>query len=116
MNKSFPFQFDIYGHIASCDEDKHIRDMLEQILFTMPGERINRPDFGCGISLMVFGSTTPEFINVKKTQIHSQIQQLLGHLIKVNNLEISVEESLVNILINYTVFKNQEQSSVEFSR
>jgi len=116
MNILFPFQFNDYGQLSEVDENTHIRDMLEQILFTTPGERVNRPDFGCGVSAMVFGSTAIEFITIKKTQIHSQIQQLLGHLIQVNDVIITTEDNRVNILIHYTVFKNQDQYSVEFSR
>lgn len=116
MHKSFPFHFDVRGHIARCDDSAHILDMLEQILFTTPGERVNRPDFGCGVAAMVFGSTAPEFITVKKSQIHSQIQQLLGHLIQVNEIALSVQESRITIVINYTIFKNQQNQSAEFSR
>ena len=49
-----PFHLDGTGRSASVGEDEHIRDMIEQILFTSPGERVMRPDFGCGLKQLVF--------------------------------------------------------------
>ena len=48
MNIDFPFHFDSRGRTALTDESDHIRDMIEQLIFTNPGERVNRPDFGSG--------------------------------------------------------------------
>ena len=50
----YPFTIDNRGGVGVTDEDDHIRDMIEQVLFTNPGERVNRPDFGCGLRRMVF--------------------------------------------------------------
>ena len=50
----FPYHVDGRGRTAETDEDDHIRDLIYQVLFTNPGERVNRPDFGCGISQLVF--------------------------------------------------------------
>ena len=49
MNLRFPYQFDGRGRTAEADEAAYIRDLIEQVLFTAPGERVNRPDFGCGL-------------------------------------------------------------------
>ena len=50
----FPYHIDGRGRTAETDEDDHIRDMIHQVLFTNPGERVNRPDFGCGVGQLVF--------------------------------------------------------------
>ena len=60
MNIDFPFHFDGRGRTAATDDDDHIRDMIEQLLFTSPGERVNRPDFGSGLLQMVFAPNSPE--------------------------------------------------------
>ena len=60
MNIDFPFHFDGSGRTASTDDDDHIRDMIEQLLFTSPGERVNRPDFGSGLLQLVFAPNSPE--------------------------------------------------------
>lgn len=116
MYKKFPFQFNLYGHISSTTYDLHIQEMLEQILFTSPGERVNRPDFGCGVELMVFGSTSPEILSVKQTQINSQIQKWLGHLIQVLEVKITTNENRVEILIRYMIYQNQQETTQVFSR
>ena len=56
MNLDFPYHFDSHGRTAAIDYDAHIRDLIEQVLFTAPGERVNRPDFGSGLLRLVFGS------------------------------------------------------------
>lgn len=116
MYKSFPYKYNNYGHIADASNDTHIRDMMEQILFTIPGERVNRPDFGCGVQTMVFGTTIPEVLTVKQSGIQSQLQQYLGHLISLKEVKITTEESRVNILIRYVVFADQKEFTQVFSR
>ena len=60
MNIDYPFHFDGRGRTAVADFEDHIRDMIEQFLFTYPGERVNRPDFGSGLLQMVFAPNSPE--------------------------------------------------------
>ena len=50
----YPYHFDARGRTAETGEDVHIRDMIEQVLFTAPGERVMRPDFGCEIHSLIF--------------------------------------------------------------
>jgi Bacteriophage baseplate protein W len=116
MHKSFPFRINNYGHIHESGNDAHIREMMEQILFTVPGERVNRPEFGCGVQMMVFGSTQPEVMSVKQTGIHSELQKYLGHLIQLQEVKISAEESRINILIRYISYADECYYEAEFSR
>ena len=60
MDVDFPFHFDGRGRTAETAGDVHIRDLVEQVLFTAPGERINRPTFGCGLAQMVFTPNSEE--------------------------------------------------------
>lgn len=94
----------------------HIREMMEQILFTVPGERVNRPEFGCGVQMMVFGSTQPEVLSVKQAGIQSELQKYLGHLIQLQEVNISTEESRVNILIRYISYVDEKYYEAEFSK
>ena len=61
MNIDFPFHFDARGRTATPPTTDHIRDMIEQLLFTAPGERVNRPDFGSGLLQMVFAPNSPNW-------------------------------------------------------
>lgn len=53
MNIAYPFRFDGGGRTATADDDRHIRDLIEGVLFTNPGERVNRPDFGSGLGQLL---------------------------------------------------------------
>jgi len=54
MNIDFPYHFDARGRTASTGDADHVRDMIEQLLFTAPGERVMRPNFGCNIHDLVY--------------------------------------------------------------
>jgi phage baseplate assembly protein W len=116
MHKSFPFNFNRYGHIEDADASKHIRDMMEQILFTVPGERVNRPDFGCGVQRMVFGTTRPEMMSVKQAEIQSELHRYLGHLISLQEVRVTTQESRIEILIRYMLYENQNHYEALFTQ
>ena len=41
MNLAYPYRFDHRGRTAEATDERHIRDLIEQVLFTAPGERVN---------------------------------------------------------------------------
>ena len=59
INIAFPLAFDGTGRTALADRDAHIRQMIEQLLFTEPGERVMRPTFGCALLQLVFAPNSP---------------------------------------------------------
>ena len=63
MNLIYPYQFDPLRHTGESSDGRHIRDLIEQVLFTAPGERVMRPDFGCGIHRMVFSVNDAATLN-----------------------------------------------------
>ena len=116
MNIDFPFHFDRRGRSASTDDDDHIRDMIEQLLFTNPGERVNRPDFGSGLQQLIFGPNSPEVAAAVKFTIQGNLQRWLGDLIELQALEVTSEDSTLNILIKYVVRRNNQQQVAQFTR
>lgn len=103
MNVAFPYHLDRRGQTASASGDEHIRQMLEQLLFTSPGERVNRPDFGCGLRDLVFAPNSPEVAAALEVTIGSSIQRWLGDLIAVTALAVSAQESELNVQLAYEV-------------
>jgi phage baseplate assembly protein W len=116
MNIDFPFHFDSRGRSASTDDDDHIRDMIEQLLFTNPGERVNRPDFGSGLQQLLFGPNSPEVAAAVKFTLQANLQRWLGDLIELQALEVTAEESTLNIVIRYVVRRNNQQQVAQFTR
>ena len=88
MNIEYPFNFDSRGRTATTDDDGHIRDMLEQLLLTNPGERVNRPDFGSGLLQMIFAPNSPELAATLQMSAQAAIQRWLGDLIELQSLVI----------------------------
>src|SRR6266699_1039955 len=109
LNIDYPFHFDSRGRTALADTNKHIRDMLEQLLFTNPGERVNRPDFGSGIQQLIFAPTSPELASVLQFTLKSAIQRWLGGLVQVQELEVTSQDSTLSIFIQYIVRPTNQQ-------
>lgn len=103
MNIDFPFHIDNHGRTASTDDDTHIREMIEQLLFTNPGERVNRPDFGSGLAQLLFGPNSPELATALQFTMQATLQQWLGDLIQLQSLEVTSDDSTLNIFIQYVV-------------
>lgn len=116
MNIDYPFHFDSRGRTATTGDDDHIRDMIEQFLFTNPGERVNRPDFGSGLLQMVFAPNSPELASALQFTIQAGLQQWLGDLIEVQALEVTSEESTLRVDLKYVVRRTQETSVATFTR
>jgi uncharacterized protein len=116
MNIDFPFHFDGRGRTAETDDDDHIRDMIEELLFTNPGERVNRPDFGSGLLQMVFAPNSPELATALQFTLQAALQRWLGDLIDVQKLEVTSEEATLRIEIVYVVRRTQQQQTAQFAR
>jgi uncharacterized protein len=116
LNIDFPFHFDTRGRTAPTNADDHVRDMIEQLLFTNPGERVNRPDFGSGLLQMVFAPNSPELAAALQFTMQAALQRYLGDLIDLQSLEVSVQDSTLNVVISYVVRRTQESQTETFQR
>jgi uncharacterized protein len=114
MNIDFPFHFDGHGRTAETDNDEHIRDMIEQFLFTNAGERVNRPDFGSGILELVFDPNSPELAAALQFTIRAGLQQWLGDVIEVRALDVISEDSKLRVDVQYVVLRNGEPRAETF--
>jgi phage baseplate assembly protein W len=115
-NIDFPFHFDGRGRTALTGDNDHIRDMIEQFLFTSPGERVNRPDFGSGLLGMVFEPNSPELASTLQYTIQAGLQRWLGDLIEVQTLEVTSEEATLRVLVQYIVRRTGETQTETFER
>jgi uncharacterized protein len=116
MNIDFPFQFDARGRTASTDDADHIRDMIEELLFTSPGERVNRPDFGSGLLQMVFAPNSTELASALQFTTQAEIQRFLGDLIDLQTLEVSAVDATLNVTVKYVIRATQTAQTQSFSR
>ncbi len=116
MNITFPYQFDNKGNTAETDNDRHLRDLIEQVLFTAPGERVNRPDFGSGLLQLVFEPNSSELALTTQFLVQGALQQWLGDLIEVNDVQVTNPDATLQVTVVYTVRRTQEQRVAQFSR
>ncbi len=114
MNVDFPFQFDGHGRTAATDDDDHIRDMIEQLLLTNPGERVNRPDLGSGLLQMVFAPNSPELASALQFTLQAALQRWLGDVIQVQSLQVTSEDSTLLVQLQYIVKRTGEQRTDTF--
>ena len=116
MNIDFPFHFDNRGRTAVTNDEDHIRDMIEQFLFTNQGERVNRPDLGSGLLQMVFEPNSPELASALQFTIQGGLQRWLGDVIDVRNLEVTAQDATLSVLVQYVVKRTGEQRSDTFTK
>lgn len=109
MQIDFPYHFDARGATAATGTADHIRDLIEQLLFTAPGERINRPDFGCGLLQLVFAPNSPELAAVVQHTTQAALAQWLGDLVEVHSLEVEAREALLRVELDYVVRASGER-------
>ncbi|MGW2106111.1 GPW/gp25 family protein [Streptomyces sp. NPDC001948] len=100
---AFPFRVDRRGRTAHADHDEHVRDLIEQLLFTSPGERVMRPDFGCGLRDLVFSPSSPELTSTLELSVQAALQRWLGDLIEVEALDMESDENVVRVHLAYAV-------------
>ena len=113
---AFPFHFDGRGGTAVPSDDDHVRDMIEQVLFTAPGERVMRPDFGSGLLGLVFEPGGPELVATTQHLVQGGLQQELGGLIAVESVEVTQDEGTVTVSVTYVSLKTQERTAATFAR
>jgi len=110
-----PYHFDGRGRTATTAAPDHIRDLIEQVLLTAPGERVMRPDFGAGLLALVFepnGSTqaaTAQFL------VQSGLQRHLGELIAVDAVTVENMDAALQVTVAYTVLADATAQRASFT-
>jgi len=116
MDIDFPFHFDSRGRTAATDEADHIRDMIEQLIFTNPGERVNRPDFGSGLLQLVFAPNSPELAATVQFTVQAALQRWLGDVIELREIEARAVDSSLTLDLRYAIRRTNEEQTATFTR
>lgn len=113
---AYPFRIDSGGRTAGAGEEEHIRQLIEQLLFTSPGERVNRPTFGSGLMQLVFAPNSGEVATATEYIVQGALQQWLSDLIHVEAVQVESVDATLRITVQYRVLRNQERKTAQFSR
>jgi phage baseplate assembly protein W len=101
MNVNFPYQFDGRGRTLDPQAD-YVRQLVEQVLFTSPGERVNLPDFGSGLLQLLFAPLSPEVAAATQFTVQGALQKWLSGSIKVQSVQASAVDSTLTVQVTYT--------------
>jgi phage baseplate assembly protein W len=115
-NVDFPYHVDGRARTAGTGADDHLRDLIEQVLFTSPGERVMRPDFGSGLLGLVFEPGGAELAATTQHLVQGALQQELGSLIAVESVEVAQDEGALSVDVRFVALRTQERRSESFSR
>ena len=96
-----PFHLAGSGRTATTGDDDHIRDMIFSVLFTSPGERVNRTDFGCGLKTLVFAPASPAVAAATQLLVKGSLQKWLEDEIEVEDVEVEAIESSIVVTVVY---------------
>jgi len=112
----YPFRFDSSGRTATTGNDEHIRDLIEQVLFTIPGERVNRPTFGTNLMQLVFAPNSPELAATTQFLVQGALQEWLGELIQVEAVQVTSEDATLAVVVQYRIRRTQQRQTATFTR
>jgi len=116
MSLDYPFRIDSRGRTAQTSDDDHIRDLIEQVLFTGPGERVNRPSFGSGLLQLLFMPTSDELATATQFLIQGALQQWLGDVVQVEAVAVEREDAAIRVNVQYVVRRTQERQVAQLTR
>jgi uncharacterized protein len=116
MNLGYPYRFDGRGGTAADGEEAYIRGLIEQVLFTAPGERVMRPDFGSGLMQLVFAPNSPELAATTQFLVQSALQEWLGNLITVDAVEVEAVDATLLVTVSYVIRRTQTPQTATFKR
>jgi phage baseplate assembly protein W len=97
----FPLRLDHRGRTALVDDATYVRGLVEQVLFTAPGERVNRPDFGSGVGRLVFAPSDDALAQSTQALVHGALQRWLGDLLRVENVTVVSVDSRLEVVVEY---------------
>ena len=112
----FPFEPDARGRSRDADDDDHVRDMIEQLLFTVPGLRVNRPDFGCGLLQLVSAPTSDTLAAAVQMSVQGALQQWLGERIAVESVNVAHSDATLQVDVQYVLRQGQQRRLARFTR
>ena len=116
MHVDYPYHVDGRGRTAVTDDADYVRDLIEQVLFTAPGERVNRPDFGSGLLQLVFAPNSDALAGAVETSVQAALQRWLGDLVRVEAVDVTSEDATLAVRIRYVLRRTQERTVAEFTR
>ena len=101
-NLNFAYQFDGRGRTQQVSDQDYIKQLVEQVLFTSPGERVNLPDFGSGLLQLPFAPNNMEIVAATQFSVQAALQKWLGNYVKVQSVVASAQDEVLTVTVTYS--------------
>ncbi len=111
-----PFGFDATGRTAQCDAAEHLRQEIETLLFTRPGERVNRPDLGSGLFQLVFAPNGSELATATQYLVQGALQRWLGGLAQVLAVDVSADDAVLTVSVRFLPAGTSQPVQASYTR
>lgn len=116
MHIDYPFRVDARGRTADTTDEDYVRDLVEQVLFTSPGERVNRPTFGSGVMRLVFEPGGEELAAATQFLAQSALQQWLADVVEVQAVDVTSQDATLRVVVRYRIRTATEARTAVFTR
>lgn len=116
MNLATPYRFDHRGRSAESDRERYVRDLIEAVLFTAPGERVMRPEFGSGVAQLVFAPNSPELAGATQMLVQGALTQFLSDWIVVRDVRVEAVDAVLSVKVAYSLRGSDEVLIADFAR
>jgi phage baseplate assembly protein W len=115
MHVAYPFRLDARLRTAQAGDADHLRDLIEQLLFTGVGERVNRPSFGTSLRQLVFSPAGEELASAVQQLVHGAVQQWLGELIQVEDVSATAGDGVLEVTVTYLIRRTGQRETASFT-
>lgn len=110
-----PLKVDARAMTAETDQYGWIADLIRAVLFTMPGERVHRSDFGSGLPQLLFVPESSELAATVRLLLQGSLQQWVGHLIAIEDVQVDVDDTQITVTVVYTVRSTGDRRTDQFT-
>jgi phage baseplate assembly protein W len=117
---AYPFRIDsLSGQAAQSAYGTHVDQMIRQILLTSPGERIDLPEFGCGLRQLLFAPDSDALQATTQLLVLRSLNDWLSDQITVTKVSVSPgpggDYSEISIQIQYVLIETQTQQVTQIT-
>jgi uncharacterized protein len=110
---AYPFRIDpISGQAAQSPYGTHVDEMIRQVLLTTPGERVDLPEFGCGLRNLLFAPNSDALQATTRLIVQKALNDWLAGQVQVVNVDVSNgngDGSEILIVIEYLLVETQSK-------
>jgi hypothetical protein len=116
INIDVPFHVDNRGRTALTSYRDHLSDMLKLLLFTQPGERVNRPDFGGGCLGLPFSPNSMELAAALRFKLQANLQAWLNDVLVIQALNVTPQDSTLIVEVQYQIRATGQKVVEQFTQ